>query len=59
MLNLLKKALKSIFSFVLDVIKLSVWMSLFILVVFLNIKFCLKEKGENMGDNAQKSPSYQ
>ena len=59
MLNLLKKALKSIFSFVLDVIKLSVWMSLFILVVFLNIKFCLKEKGENNGKSAQKSPNYQ
>jgi len=55
MLNLLKKALKSIFSFVFDVIKLFVWMSLFILVILFNVKFCLKEKGENNGESVQKN----
>ncbi|MBM2817733.1 MAG: hypothetical protein HW401_323 [Parcubacteria group bacterium] len=38
MLNLIRKAAKSIASFVFDVIKLSVWISLFILVVFVNVK---------------------
>jgi len=58
MLNLLKKALKSIFSFVFDVIKLLAWMSLFVFVVFLNVKFFLKKKGENNGESAQKSSNY-
>ena len=47
MLNLLKKAVKSIFSFILNIIKLFVWFSLFIFVLSLNIRFFLKgEKNE-------------
>ncbi|KKR45961.1 MAG: hypothetical protein UT90_C0015G0010 [Parcubacteria group bacterium GW2011_GWA1_40_21] len=59
MLNFIKKAVRFIASFIFDVIKLFVWIPLFIFVAFVNVKFFLKEKGENNGESAQKSSSYQ
>jgi len=46
-LNLMKKVAKSIASFSFDAIKLPVWMFLFALVVFLNVKFFKGERGRN------------
>lgn len=53
MVNLLKKVVKSIFSFILDVIKLSIWFSLFAFIARLNIRLFLK--GEKNGKSMQKN----
>lgn len=53
MLNLLKKVVKSLFSFILDLIKLFVWFPLFAFIVRLNIRLFLK--GEKNGKSMQKS----
>lgn len=53
MFNLLKKAVKSLFSFILDLIKLFIWFPLFAFIVRLNIRFFLK--GEKDGKSMQKS----
>lgn len=54
MLNLLKKAVKSLFSFILNLIKLFIWIPLFAFVVYLNIKFFLKG-GKNDEKSLQKN----
>lgn len=51
MFNLLKKAAKFIFSFILNLIKLFVWFSLFAFIAYLNIRFFLK--GERGGMSMQ------
>jgi len=46
---MMKKATWFIFSFILNMMELFVWIFLFRFVVYLNVKFFLREKGENNG----------
>lgn len=53
MLNLLKKVVELIFSFILNLIKLFIWFPLFTLIVSLNFRLFLK--GEKNGKSVQKN----
>ncbi len=47
MFNLLKKVVKSIFSFIFNLIRLFIWFILFAIVVYFSVRFFLKgEKNE-------------